>query len=251
MTDSRFKPLSVLIDAPFDRYPFQRVRAIMREHTERTRQWNQSRHGLIYDLGPGAWHTQIFRSWWQAPHFWRHECSPARDPSFITSGILIQGSQWWSYRSLPPKEDLSLPEIVITSQGQVGSSFVPFLTGMGGYSARANAALWPWVDFSSAHPSWEWRLEDDNRANNKRIWQGISVPSHDDAAVWPPHPNRLFRFADTFKCQIESSSGFPLSFTGESQQESIWELTVEERSLNPEDIAQDTFFPPWLHTKGP
>ncbi len=251
MTDSRLRFLSTEINSPFDHYPFHRASATLREHSARIREWNQRQHGLFYDLGPGAWHAHTLRSWWQAPYFWRHECSSSQDPSFIISGILIRGSQWWSYRSLHQKDTLSVPQIVVTSHGWMQSSLVPLLIGMGGFSARANARLWPWIDFSPKHPAWKWATEA-GMMNNQRVWHARALSSPQDVqSDRALHPSPLFRPGDAFECWVDSLNGFPVKFRGLGQNQSIWELTVEERCFNPEDIPEKIFMPHWLDTLKP
>ncbi len=248
MTDSRFQSLSILIHSSFDQFPAQRVRATFREHSGRAREWYQRRRGLAYDLGPGDWHAQLWRSWWQAPHFWRHECSPDTDPSHITSGLLIRGTQWWSYRSLPQMGQPFAPMTVVTGHGQTGSSLVLFLSGTGGQSARDNAALWPWIDFSQVHRPWDW-AQDDGLASDRRLWRGRSLFTVEDAPIGPPpHPGLLFRSGDAFECWVDPSSGFPLRFSASFDKELVWELTVDERCLDGGDIAPDVFLPPWIMT---
>ena len=158
MTDPSLQSISTVIQSTFDRHATHVVTAQFQEHTERTRIWNQDQLNVFYDLGPGRWHTQLWRSWWQAPNSWRHECISVEDPTYVISGLLVQHGEWWAYRSSPQIHSSASRLPVITRRGRVGRNAVPLLTGTGGEKARMNAAKWQWVDpaLILRVRSWEW-----------------------------------------------------------------------------------------------
>ncbi|WP_053959762.1 hypothetical protein [Sulfobacillus thermosulfidooxidans] len=244
MTDSSFHSLLAIMHTLFDQHATQIVTAELKEHTGRIRAWNQHQLGISYDLGPGEWHGQLWRSWWQAPDLWRHECL-VDDSTQVISGLLIHQTQWWSYRSLPQnyKEQSNTP--VAITHGQQFSTKVPLLSGIGGENARENAQKWPWIDPITAIETMNWTYLDEIMIDARPFWHGQALPSVDNSAHLSTTIYSLFHTGEVLECWIDKGTGWPWRFAGFAAGQPLWKLTVTERHLS-EEISPKVFQPSWI-----
>ncbi|WP_028962506.1 hypothetical protein [Sulfobacillus thermosulfidooxidans] len=245
MTDSSFHTLFTIMHTLFDEHATQIVIAELQEHSGRIRAWNQHQRGIAYDLGPGEWHGQLWRSWWQAPNLWRHECVSIDHPTQVISGLLIHDNQWWSYRSLPQNHKEQSKSPVVITHAQDFSTKVPLLSGIGGEDARDNAAKWPWIDPLTAIKTVNWTYFDDIFIDAHPFWHGRAIPIVDNSAHLSTTVFSLFHTGEVLECWIDRESGWPWRFAGFAEGQPLWKLTVTERHLA-QDIAPEVFQPSWI-----
>ncbi len=220
MTDFSVSNLRDSMYSVFAHMDTLRVTARYCEQTDSIRAWRQRQMHVAYDLGPGLWRCQSWRSWWQAPDLWRNECSPFGQPDDIASGLLVQGAQWHSYHTPYP--------VVQSASGTVHTGHVPLLSGIGGASARDNARAWEWID-PSWLAQWPWQFSLETLDSGQAVWHGILR-----GPVWsaPSFLHQLFQIGDLFECWIEQDSGLPQRLTARSDEGLLWELAVVERQVN-------------------